>query len=114
MLSFLPEEAILHSDYVVLGEGEEIFPRLVEKLERGEKIETEPGLVIRGEKVSHDMAPMIKDLDSPPIPDFSIVKGMGACSVKGKNVIPVQATRGCPYDCCFCLGYRNVRKELSP
>jgi|GEM_PF-217415 len=101
-VTFMPEEAIEHSDYVVLGEGEYVFPELVEALSRGEKVQPGPGLIVRGEEIHRLHAPKVKDLNTLPIPDFSLVKGMNECSVRGKKVIPLQATRGCPFDCSFC------------
>ncbi len=101
-VTFMPEEAINHADYVVLGEGENIFPDLVEALDRGETMKSQPGLLVRGEEIHHIHAPKVNNLDDIPIPDFSIVKGMNDCTVRGKKVIPLQATRGCPFDCCFC------------
>jgi len=101
-VTFLPEEAILHSDYVVLGEGENVFPELVEKLAAGEKVKPGPGLVVRGEEIHHLHAPLVKDLNEVPIPDFSLVKDMNRCTVRGRKIIPVQVTRGCPFDCSFC------------
>ncbi|MEQ8223043.1 MAG: radical SAM protein [Candidatus Eremiobacterota bacterium] len=101
-VTFMPEEAINHADYVVLGEGENIFPELVEALDRGETLKSQPGLVVRGEEVHHIHAQKVKNLDDIPIPDFSIVMGMNDCTVRGTRVIPIQASRGCPFDCCFC------------
>lgn len=101
-VTFMPEEAIKHSDYVVLGEGEYVFPELIEKLDRGEKVTSKPGLVVRGEEIHNIHAPKVENLDDIPIPDFSLVKGMNGCTVRGTRVIPIQASRGCPFDCCFC------------
>jgi amino acid adenylation domain-containing protein/non-ribosomal peptide synthase protein (TIGR01720 family) len=49
----------------------------------------------------------IKDLDSLPLPDRSMVnyekysKYIGVAPVK--NSISIQATRGCPYNCAYCF-----------
>lgn len=101
-VTFMPEEAIKHADYVVLGEGENIFPELVEALDRGETLKSQPGLVVRGEEIHHIHAPKVENLDELPMLDFSIVMGMNDCTVRGTRVIPIQASRGCPFDCCFC------------
>ncbi|MEQ8191735.1 MAG: radical SAM protein [Candidatus Eremiobacterota bacterium] len=101
-VTFMPEEAITHADYVVLGEGEKIFPELVEALDRGETLKSQPGLVVKGEEVHRIHAPKVENLDDLPMLDFSIVMGMNDCTVRGTRVIPIQASRGCPFDCCFC------------
>jgi len=102
-VTFMPEEAIRHADYVVMGEGENIFPLLVETLAGGEKLSPMDGLVIRGEEISTTHQPLIEDLNKIPIPDFSLVKGMKPCyNSSRKRIIPVQASRGCPFECSFC------------
>lgn len=102
-VTYMPEEAILHADYVVLGEGEIVFPALVETLDRGEKIEPMAGLVIRGEKICLTQSPHVENLDSLPIPDFSLVKGISLPnSFHRRKFIPVQTSRGCPFACNFC------------
>ncbi len=79
--SFMPEEALEYADYVFCGEGEEVFPDFLE-FGSDEKI-------ITGGKVS--------DMDSLPIPDWTIVAGFEKVKVQ-----PVMTSRGCPYDCSFC------------
>ncbi len=118
-VTFMPEEAILHADYVVMGEGEEVFPSLVEKLDRQEKIYPAPGLAVRGEEISYSHYPLLDDLDKIPIPDFSLVKGMKPCyNTSRKETIPVQASRGCPFACNFCsvtgmFGTKFRHKSIS-
>ena len=102
-VTYMPEEAILHADYVVMGEGERIFPLLVERLSRGEKITREAGLVRRGEEIFYNCQPFIEDLNELPIPDFSLVEGLKPCyNASRKKIVPVQASRGCPFGCSFC------------
>lgn len=104
-VTYMPEEAILHADYLVLGEGEQVFPDLVTSLSEGEEVKPVTGLVIRGEEISHSPSPLLEDMDSIPIPDFSIVSGMENKTWNAffrKDALPVQASRGCPFDCNFC------------
>jgi radical SAM superfamily enzyme YgiQ (UPF0313 family) len=79
-----PEAALHHADSVVLGEAEEIWPRVIEDFERGQlrpvyRMERRP------------------PIDALPVPRYDLLDrrllGMWR---------PVQATRGCPYTCDFC------------
>lgn len=79
--SMMPEELAPHFDHVVVGEGE----RVILDLLAGSLTER----IIHGAPVD--------DLDTVPIPDFDLVKGW-----RGRHVVPVMTSRGCPYDCNFC------------
>ncbi len=106
--SFLPEEALQHADYCITGEGETGFPLLVEALNRNATLSEVPGLVWKeGETIRRNPpAPPIEDLDSLPFPDFSLLKmeprSMLGVQGSSKLTIPVQTSRGCPFDCTFC------------
>jgi len=122
-VTFLPEEALeAGADYVVRGEGEETFLELAEALKEGERDLPEVrGLSYRiGDEIRHNPErPLIQDLDSLPFPDLSLIAG-----AERINVLPIQTSRGCPYNCKFCSvvkmfgrGYRarsidHVMEEL--
>jgi radical SAM superfamily enzyme YgiQ (UPF0313 family) len=79
--TFMPEEAIEHSDLVVRGEAENLILDLIEygwteKIVNGKPVE---------------------DLDSLPLPNWNLVYNSDKIYVK-----PVMTSRGCPYDCTFC------------
>ncbi|MGO9412029.1 MAG: B12-binding domain-containing radical SAM protein [Spirochaetia bacterium] len=106
--SFLPEEALEHGDYVIVGEGEAGFPLLAEALNGNGSFADVPGLVWRdnGTVRQNPKAPPVEDLDSLPFPDFSLLD-MGSLSKMGiqgpgRSTIPMQTSRGCPFDCTFC------------
>lgn len=99
-VSFMPEEALEHCDYVVTGEGDVSFPALVESLSSGESPETIPGLAFkRADGAVHLTGPAAPvDFASLPSPDFSL-----SPQIDPDDIPPIIVTsRGCPHDCVFC------------
>ncbi|WP_243373153.1 radical SAM protein [Geotalea sp. SG265] len=82
--SNLPPEALLHVDAVVVGEGDLVWPRLVDDLEKGclQPIYRPDAMIA------------MADL---PIPRREIFAGKGYLLTN-----TLQTTRGCPFDCEFC------------
>lgn len=123
-VSFMAEEALLHGDFVIRGEGEEAMLELdnwIFYYQKHRDVSEIKGLSHwhKGEKKHNSDRPLNKYLDSLPIPDFSMLTGW-------KNKIwPIQTSRGCPFGCTFCavtamfgrqMRYRsipNVVKELE-
>jgi radical SAM superfamily enzyme YgiQ (UPF0313 family) len=81
----LPDEAGEHCDSVVVGEGEPVWPRLLDDFERGAL------------KPVYEQSPRGQfDLRQSPMPRFDLLD-------PGKyNRITVQTSRGCPHHCEFC------------
>lgn len=81
-VSYWPDEALEHVDAIVIGEGEEVWPRVVEDAERGclERI-------YRGSA---------RPLEGLPAPRYDLLEDAFVV----RRV--VQATRGCPFSCSFC------------
>jgi radical SAM superfamily enzyme YgiQ (UPF0313 family) len=115
-VTFMPEEAAAHCDYVVVGEGESAFPALVAAIENGESPSTIPGLAYRGPGVitCHTASSGAVDFANLPSPDFSLSR-----QIKHGRTPPIITTsRGCPHNCSFCSvskvfgrGYRFKRTE---
>lgn len=99
--SFMPEEALDHCDYVVIGEGEDAFPALVQRLETNTPVSGVEGLAFQennetvyGRKRSPNV-----DFKTLPSPDFGLSPQLG----KKEDIPPILVTsRGCPHDCSFC------------
>ncbi len=105
--TYLPGEAIQHADWVLRGEADETIVPLVEAIERGRGFDSVPGLTwtdTDGRVVHNPAAPPVADLDALPAPDLSLLTPArhSAWRPGHPSIIPVQTSRGCPYDCSFC------------
>jgi radical SAM superfamily enzyme YgiQ (UPF0313 family) len=84
-VSVLPHEAAAHADAVAVGEGELLWPRILDDFRRGElqsRYAADPG-------ARYDFA------DSP-MPRYDLLDS------EKYNRFPVQTSRGCPFRCEFC------------
>ena len=105
--SAAPEDtlAVPEVDVVVLGEGEEIFPRLLARLERGQSYQRMDGIAYRKENgvVSNRPNPhFIENLDSLPLPAYDLIPVKAFFKISGKRGIPLFTSRGCGKPCTFC------------
>lgn len=82
--TLLPDEAGQHSDYLIIGEGEETWPRFLYDFYIG---------TAKTEYVSQS-PPMLQNL---PVPRWDLLKNRFSF-MKGA----VFATRGCPHHCRYC------------
>jgi radical SAM superfamily enzyme YgiQ (UPF0313 family) len=88
--TLLPDEAQRHCDYLISGEAEDTWPQFLEDFHRGEAKRV----------YICDRAPSLQGL---PIPRRDLIKGRKF--TKGA----VFASRGCPYNCAFCVLKRIYR-----
>lgn len=101
--TYLPDEGMEHADWVLRGEAEKSFRLFLDMLKGREDPSCVPGLSHRvdGQVVHNPMESMPVDMDSVPIPDFSLLAGKTRNKFH-RGVIPIQASRGCPHACRFC------------
>ena len=84
-VSVLPEEARAHGATAVVGEGELLWPRVVEDFRNGvlaPEYRAEPGEQF--------------DLAEAPVPRYELLE------IDRYNRLTVQTSRGCPHRCTFC------------
>ncbi len=84
-VSFRPEETLKHCDAVVIGEGEDMFPEVIEDVEKG---------TLKTRYQADDF----HDLKGLPFPRYNTLP---LKRYKAK-FYPVQTSRGCPFRCDFC------------
>ena len=82
--SLFPDEALEHADTIVVGEAEGVWKNLLSDFQKGNLKR-----VYKSDTLS--------DLKNLPIPRYDLYN-----QVDYSNLIPVFATRGCPYHCYFC------------
>lgn len=103
-------------DYILIGEYEYTLLELVTYFEKGLNLKDVLGLAYREENEVrlNDPRPTIKDLNSLPWPErqtLSMYKyNDGFCSLPKPNV-QMLASRGCPYQCMFCLWPQTIYRE---
>ncbi|HXO26426.1 MAG TPA: radical SAM protein [Thermoanaerobaculia bacterium] len=89
-------------DIVVRGEADCTLPDLLDVWEAGRPIDDEmPGLTWRdgrGEVHRNPSPPLLEDLDLLPFPAYDQYPAADVAA----PWIPVEAGRGCPFDCTFC------------
>jgi len=87
-------------DMICIGEGEEAMLELVSKISSGEEPAGVKNLWIKKgpHVIKNDIRPPIEDLDSLPFPDWSLFP-----SDDLEGWIHLMASRGCVYDCKYCV-----------
>jgi len=83
-VSALPLEALHHADAVVVGEGEPVWPAIIDDLRAGSL------------KPIYDARGMNYTFADSPMPRFDLL------DIQKYNRLTVQTQRGCPFRCEFC------------
>jgi radical SAM superfamily enzyme YgiQ (UPF0313 family) len=98
--SIFPERALsfLGADMGIQGEGEVVFPGLIERMERGASLSGLAGLYLPGQGLGCKRT-FAKNLDVLPLPDIEL---WPLPSQKERLWMPVQTRRGCPLSCSYC------------
>ncbi len=103
-VTFLPDEALQHADWVVRGEADTSFEQFLDMLEQDGDPANIAGLsYIRDGQATHNPLPTTSvSMDSVAIPDFSLLAGQKNRYDFDLGIIPIQTSRGCPHNCNFC------------
>ena len=99
-------------DIVVYGEGEKTILDILDYSNKNKKLKDIKGIYYKnkGKIVQNKPQELIKDLDSLPFPDRSKIK-IGEyhdffIATMRKPYTTVIASRGCPYQCTYCVSHR--------
>ena len=100
-VSVCPDEAARHADYVIIGEGDNVWPAVVRAAE-----ENAPSRRFD----SKDFPPV--DVAQLPVPRYDLL------DARPYNRFTVQTSRGCPWRCDFCasnvmLGRRYRKRPVE-
>lgn len=112
--TIVPEDIMKENpavDFIVYGEGEYTFLELVNALEREGSLNDIRGLIYRedGRIKTNPPRPLIENLDELPfparhlLPDLKLYKS--AFRYKRLPMTTMITSRGCPYNCLFCLRF---------
>ena len=87
------DEASKNADSVVVGECEDLWPKLLRDFEAGEL------------KKSYKQSELY-DLKKAPLPRYDLIKYLN------HRMFWIQTTRGCPHDCNFCVASKIFGKRF--
>jgi radical SAM superfamily enzyme YgiQ (UPF0313 family) len=115
--SSCPEEAAARADYVVLSEGERTLVALVDALRSGSDPAALPGVARLEDGALRRSPPggFIGNLDELPLPAWDLVpieRYDTPLHVVGGRRLPIIASRGCPYNCAFCVSPLLWQREV--
>ena len=101
-------------DYLVMGEGEIPFARLLAHIEKGdENVPAIPRVIqaAHSDIVYDASADLVNDLDTLPFPAWDMIDVERYFSrpshsmnpvIGRKRVLPIMTSRGCPFTCSYC------------
>jgi radical SAM superfamily enzyme YgiQ (UPF0313 family) len=118
--TFLFEELLKigNIDIVVKGEGEKTLIELIKTIENGGKLFKVPGIAyINGNKIISTEMRQPCDLDTLPLPAWNLFEPIEKYQKIKPYVMPIQASRGCPFNCTFCSinkTWYGIQRRKSP
>jgi len=103
-------------DFIVLGDGEEVFKNLLKALDSKSGFEGISGIIYKdksGKVITNGAPVFIDDLDSLPFPSRNIygVKHYYTPASHGHLMATMISSRGCPHNCKFCDTNKRYRQR---
>jgi radical SAM superfamily enzyme YgiQ (UPF0313 family) len=116
-------------DSIIVGEGEDTFPALVEALQMGRDFTQITGVYTKESIQQYRNLPAtdprfltsvtvpsayIESLDNLPIPDRSVIQHLNYRSIVGasSHLATIISSRGCPCQCTYCdVPYKQYRQR---
>ena len=112
--TYAPEVVLSHKCVTMacIGEGENVLMEVCDRLAHNKEWYDIKGLAyIKDGKLIKNSQGIKKNIDSLPIPDFSLFEYSRFLRPMGGQVyvtIPMETNRGCPYTCAFCNSPSNT------
>lgn len=114
-----PNETIAREavDFVVRGEGENVFRDLLSALQGRMAFGDVAGLVWKdkGRTIFNKDQAIISDLDSLPLPArhlFPMKLYHSSSQLRGNNTLHIMTSRGCPFRCTYCTSHMTFGKTF--
>jgi len=121
--SLLPDKALSDKniDYIIIGEAEISFPKLLKCFDSAEEPDLEGidgiGYKKSGRITIEPKRTFITEVDSLPLPAWHLVNVEKYMSYYKTRRLTMVSSRGCPYSCTFCNSYlswgRKFRKRSA-
>lgn len=98
-------------DIIVRGEGEQTLLELAQKLPDSKSLRMVNGITFRSNNqiVRTPSRPFIQNLDELPKPAYRYFP-LERYRLFGRAILPVVTSRGCPFQCSFCVATRMFGK----
>lgn len=115
-VTFMDKEVLANEDavdVVVRGEGEKTFLDLAQKSCSQKDLRKVAGITFRhnNEIVRNPDREYIQNLDELPRPSYKHFK-LDKYRLFGRKILPVITSRGCPFQCSFCVTSRVFGKKF--
>ncbi|MDI6860633.1 MAG: radical SAM protein [Caldisericia bacterium] len=105
-LSSFNKEIYKYLDFAFYGESEYVLKNFLEVYEGSKDLEKVKGLIYKknGFWIKNENPPFIEDLDSLPFPARDLIRNeLYKNPDTDKPIATIQASRGCPGNCIYCL-----------
>jgi anaerobic magnesium-protoporphyrin IX monomethyl ester cyclase len=91
-------------DIIARGEGEETILELAKQSPELQKISEIKGITFRKDNqiIQAPNRPFIQNLDALPRPAYKYIP-VEKYKINGRKLLPIISSRGCPFQCTFCL-----------
>lgn len=95
-VSYNPEDYLSLADYIIQGEGDLVFGKLIADIVAGNS----PNRIIDGGQIEN-----LDSIKSPYSSDY--------CSQGDKKIIYYESSRGCPFNCSYCMSSNSKVRAFS-
>ena len=119
--SLFPEQTLAGAgiDAAVVGQGEQTFAEIVERLAVGERLDGMPGAVTStdGGVAVHGAPRAMRDINELPAQDYGLIPVDRYFSLKRRRQLDYISSQGCRFRCTFCADpyvYRRGWYGLEP